>query len=262
MFHHHGLPRTDRDNTLLAAYLACVGGYVNSAGFVLIGTFTSHVTGNVGRFASQLVSRQLTAALAALSMVFAFFAGALAAGLIVDSRKFSRAPAAYGAALSFEAVLLGLFGILASGRIDVPARLRDEQALLLCLAMGVQNSLVTRLSGAVVRTTHLTGIVTDLGIETARWLSRWRIRSGGGSGAPPRPSGRPSREPPLVSKIRLHLIIVSSFILGGVLGCALTLRWHQLSMLVPSVVVLVGAGFAFASARTAPLGPSGMRRNG
>ena len=38
--------------------------------------------------------------------------------------------------------------------------------------MGMQNSLVTRLSGAVVRTTHLTGVVTDLGIEAARWY-RW-----------------------------------------------------------------------------------------
>ena len=46
--------------------------------------------------------------------------------------------------------------------------------MLLCAAMGLQNSLVTRLSGAVVRTTHLTGVLTDLGIEGARWFRLWR----------------------------------------------------------------------------------------
>ena len=55
MFTHEGPGRPDRLNQKLAGYLAFVGGYVNSAGFILIGTFTSHVTGNVGRLANDLV---------------------------------------------------------------------------------------------------------------------------------------------------------------------------------------------------------------
>ena len=260
MFRHHGPSRSERENTLLAAYLACVGGYVNSAGFLALGTFTSHVTGSVARFASQLASRQLTAAGAMLAMVCAFYMGAFLASLIVESRTFSRAPIAYGVALSFEAILLAAFAGIESGRSALATGLRGADALFLCMSMGVQNSLVTRLSGAVVRTTHLTGVVTDLGIETAQWLSGWR-----GSRATQRElaraSGRPSREPHVLSKLRLHLTVFLTFTLGAVLGCALTPHWRQLSMLFPSAVVAVGACYAFASARTAPLRTGSWRRS-
>ena len=76
---------------------------VVSAGFVLIGAFTSHATGNVGRLANDTALGIYAAALAALLLVVSY-------------------------------------------------------------------ALVTRVSGPVVRTTHLTGVITDLGIESARWL--------------------------------------------------------------------------------------------
>lgn len=38
------------------------------------------------------------------------------------------------------------------------------------MALGIQNAMTTKLSGAVIRTTHLTGLTTDLGILTAHWL--------------------------------------------------------------------------------------------
>lgn len=50
MFRHEGANRSHHHNQLLAGYLAMIAGFVNSAGFILIGSFTSHVTGNVGRF--------------------------------------------------------------------------------------------------------------------------------------------------------------------------------------------------------------------
>jgi uncharacterized membrane protein YoaK (UPF0700 family) len=248
MFRHQGPSRSERHNILLAGYLAGVGGFVNSAGFVLVGSFTAHVTGNVGRLADDLVSQQLMAAGAALSLVVSFYLGALLASLIIESRRFERRPTAYGVALCCETMLLLTFAFLASHQRSTHARLHDMQALLLCAAMGVQNSLVTRLSGAVVRTTHLTGVVTDLGIETARWFSWWRS-----SVARPSVKGRPVRERPVVAKIRLHTTIVSTFTLGAVLGCALALRWHQLTMLLPCAAVASAAIYAFANARAAPL---------
>jgi uncharacterized membrane protein YoaK (UPF0700 family) len=248
MFRHQGMGRSERHNGLLAGYLACIAGFVNSAGLVLIGSFTSHVTGNVGRLADNIVSQQLLAAAAALILIVAFFAGALAAGLILESRTFTRRPTAYGVALACEAALLLVFSLVAKHDIEAHPRLHDMQAALLCAAMGIQNSLVTRLSGAVVRTTHLTGTVTDLGIETARWLVWWRA-------ALPfkRKLAHVSRERPLVAKIRLHATIVSTFTLGAVLGCGLAAIWHQLAMLLPSAAVAVGACYAFANARNAPL---------
>src|SRR4051794_3414336 len=148
MFRHQGPSRSERHNALLAGYLASVGGLVNSAGFVLIGSFTSHVTGNIGRFATDLVSRQLTAAAGAVGMIVSFYLGALLASMIIESRTFTRAPTAYGMALSIESVLLAAFSLLAIHLVSVHAPVRDMQAVLLCMAMGMQNSLVTRLSGA------------------------------------------------------------------------------------------------------------------
>ncbi len=56
MFRHEGAERSHRHNQWLAGYLALIAGFVNSAGFILIGSFTSHVTGNGGRFADDLSS--------------------------------------------------------------------------------------------------------------------------------------------------------------------------------------------------------------
>ena len=142
-------------------------------GFILIGSFTSHVTGSVGRLSNDLAQDNLRAALFAGFLVLAFFVGAFIASLILEGLAPQDVPRAYAVALFLEAVFLFGFVLIADLSRATNARILDGEAAILSAAMGMQNSLVTRLSGAVVRTTHLTGIVTDLGIELARWY-RWR----------------------------------------------------------------------------------------
>lgn len=162
MFQHEGPARSEKKNALLAGYLALTGGYVNSAGFVLLGIFTSHVTGNVGRLSVDLTRHDAGGALGALIMLGAFFSGAVIASVIIESAGFRSRSNAYGMALALEAALLLTFLLLPEPTPDAH-RLHDSEAALICASMGLQNSLVTRLSGAVIRTTHLTGVVTDLG---------------------------------------------------------------------------------------------------
>lgn len=164
MFRSEGERRTLRHNQFLAAYLATVAGMVNSAGFVLIGSFTSHVTGNIGRFADDLAMQRSAAPVFALLLVVAFFAGAFVASMALESSVRAR-PRTYSILLLVEAGLLFAFALLSYAMDTQDPRYRDVQGILLCAAMGMQNSFVTRLSGAVVRTTHLTGVVTDLAIE-------------------------------------------------------------------------------------------------
>ena len=76
MFQREGPARDARTNLILAAYLAATAGYVNSGGFVLIGSFTSHVTGSIGRFANDLANGSFGASITALSLALAFFGGA------------------------------------------------------------------------------------------------------------------------------------------------------------------------------------------
>src|SRR3954466_13762178 len=175
MFEQEGPKRSQRHNKILAGYLAFVAGFVNSAGFILIGSFTSHVTGNIGRLAEALALGRSGAVFAAV-MVVAFFAGAFLASMALESNLLARRSHIYGALLVLEAALLACFAALSYLVNTTNPRFHDVQAMLLCLAMGLQNSLVTRLSGAIVRTTHLTGVVTDLAIESARWFRHWRGR--------------------------------------------------------------------------------------
>jgi uncharacterized membrane protein YoaK (UPF0700 family) len=247
MFRHDS-HRTDRQNRQLAGYLAFVGGFVNSVGFALIGTFTSHVTGSVGHAAHDLVAGNGPAGLGASAMVFAFFFGAFLASVIVESAALGHPSRAYAAALAVEAALLGAFAAASAALPPPGPRARDAEALLLCAAMGMQNSLVTRLSGAVVRTTHLTGVVTDLGIEAARWLRYWR----GAAAAKlhvPLVVGRNAAERPLAPKALLLLTIAGAFAAGALAGSALVARFTYAAMGFASVAVLLFAAYAARFAR-------------
>jgi uncharacterized membrane protein YoaK (UPF0700 family) len=239
VFHHEGQHRTDRHNQLLAGYLALVAGLVNSAGFILIGSFTSHVTGNVGRMADNLALGHGEAALLAATMIGAFFLGAFVASMALESNATQRKPVVYALLLFGEACLLGTFYVLA-GHVGHDPRVLDSIALLLCTAMGLQNSLVTRLSGAVVRTTHLTGVVTDLGIEAARWFRFWRAQLGEHTQLRLTVGTNPPALPHAPKSILL-LTILLAFVSGSAIGAVLAMSLRQAAILVP-VLLLVGGG--------------------
>ena len=244
MFSHEGSARSDGQNRRVAGYLACVGGFVNSCGFVLIGTFTSHVTGNVGRLANDAATGQYAASVAALSMIVSFFAGAFCASVIIESRLLGPTSRSYASALAMEALLLLLFTLLTYVTNTAHARVRDAEAALLCGAMGIQNALVTRLSGAVVRTTHLTGVVTDLGIECARWFRFWRSSLSMGL-----LFGRNAAERPALPKVLLLGTIAAGFFACASAGAFSATHYRHASMLIAVVAVLACAVYAGQSER-------------
>jgi uncharacterized membrane protein YoaK (UPF0700 family) len=245
VFQHEGPARSEKKNALLAGYLALTGGYVNSAGFVLLGIFTSHVTGNVGRLSVDLTRHDAGGALGALTMLGAFFSGAVIASVIIESAGFRSRSNAYGTALALEAALMLTFLLLPEPTPNAH-RLHDSEAALICASMGLQNSLVTRLSGAVIRTTHLTGVVTDLGIEVARWL-RWgraqlaqQLRVTLVLGTAERPA---------TAKIRLLTIITTTFSVGGIAGAWAATHFRYRALCVPLVGLALAAVYAFATER-------------
>ena len=244
MFQHEGPTRSVRKNGVLAGYLAFVAGFVNSVGFILIGRFTSHVTGIVGAFSVELSGGDLPSAMTTVLLVVTFFVGAFVASLLLETSRFGRTSAAYGAALLVEAAVLAAF--VAS--VGAPY-LSDARPVLLSFAMGMQNSLVTRLSGAVVRTTHLTGVVTDLGIEAARWY-RWhraKLRT-----LPPLLPSRSRPDRPVAARSLLLLTIICAFTTGAVCGASAARVWRHAALLVPVACLLAASGYAFWEARRAP----------
>ena len=246
MFSHEGSDRSDRENRLLAGYLAFIAGYTNSSGFLLVGTFTSHVTGNVGRLANDLAKGNSPAAVSAVTLLLAFFSGAFAVSVVLESRAFRHVSRAYAFAMGLEALLLAGFTLFSNLATAAHPRVLDAGAALLCAAMGMQNGLVTRISGAVVRTTHLTGVVTDLGIESARWFRYWR-----------RSLASVVSERPSVTKSRLLVTIAVTFLLGAVAGALVTVRLGAPSMLLAAVAI---AGLGFYALRHGRVHDAGAAR--
>jgi uncharacterized membrane protein YoaK (UPF0700 family) len=245
LFRHEGPSRSPRKNAELAGYLALVAGYVNSGGFILIGSFTSHVTGNVGRLSNDIALGDAPAALLAAFMVLAFFAGAVASSMILEWRSNRGAPRAYAAALAFEGLLLLVFVFVAGLSRATHPRVLDAEAAILSAAMGAQNALVTRLSGAVVRTTHLTGVVTDLAIELSGWYRHHRGRASRPSHAP-----RGGGGPPPLGKVALLLVILVAFVVGAGLGALLTFRASRWAMIAPAAAVFAAAAYAFLTKKS------------
>lgn len=245
MFRHEGSAREGRHNRRLAGYLATVAGFVNAAGFVLAGNYTSHASGNVSRAADDLASGRPISSASAIVLVASFFMGAFVASMAIEGRPPQRLPFVYGALLLGEAVLIGVFmGV--TDDLLAKSGVHDAESAVLCAAMGLQNSLVTRLSGAVVRTTHVTGVVTDLGIEAARWFRFWRLRMlrrlhvGLVQDPPERPHG---------PKIALLLTIFAAFALGSGIGALTSAHFHARALILPLVMLVVGAVYAFVSGR-------------
>lgn len=248
MFKHQGPGRSPRQNRAVAGWLALVGGYVNSAGFAVIGTFTSHVTGNIGRLSNDLAAGHLGATATALTMLLAFFGGAFVASMLLESDVVGRSPRGYGVALLAEAALLLLFVGAATLTPAAHPRLMDLEAAILCASMGMQNSLVTRLSGAVVRTTHLTGVVTDLGIEAARWFRWWRVSLAGRMHVK-LAFGRTPPERPAAPKAWLLLTIAGAFLLGAIVGAGAGLALRHFAMAIPALAVAALGVYAIAQDR-------------
>lgn len=230
------------ESSVLAHALPFVAGAVNASGFFIVGTYTSHVTGSVARVGDQLAQGNRTGALSAVLLVLSFFFGAtLAAALAERARIKEKSP--YSGSLEVETAILIAVTLLGIFEPKGIPWLNTVTTALLCLAMGMQNALVTNLSGAVVRTTHLTGIVTDMGIETVRAV-RWLYvaRSNPDFVGVFRTLVRYRNFPELVM-LRLHAAILLSFLVGAVVGPFLYLRYSYASMALPITMMTLLIGF-------------------
>jgi len=157
-------------NRQLAGSLAFVAGALNAGGFLAVGVYTSHVTGNLSRAVDDVALGLIAPALGALSLVGSFFLGAFCSGLLVSLGQRRRFKGRYAFSLLVQALLLAVFAWFGS-TVDLGDKaLVPYIACMLSFLMGMHNSVVTTVSNAEVRTTHMTGVVTDLGIELSRLL--------------------------------------------------------------------------------------------
>ncbi len=204
-----GRERTRRADRQLGGVLAFVAGAVNAGGFLAVHQYTSHMTGIVSAIADELVVGQARAAAAGALVVAAFVAGATTTALLSAWARRRQMHSEYALSLLVEALLLLVFGLLGVN-LDRSELLVPVTVLLLSFLMGLQNAIITRLSQATIRTTHMTGILTDLGIELGRLVYWNRNKT-----IDPAEHVRADRD-----KLGLFAMILGLFVVGGVVGAA------------------------------------------
>ena len=165
MFTHQGKTRTINHNKKIAALLSFVAGVVNIAGFLSVQQLTTNVTGHFAYFIDEVFKLNFAESINFFLYILFFFLGSFVSSILIEiiNRKNKRLvyiiPVIFESIILFTVAFVGHKFIYEYGNII---------ALSLLFAMGLQNSLVTRISDAVVRTTHLTGLFTDLGIELSQ----------------------------------------------------------------------------------------------
>lgn len=221
MFTHHGKSRTYKHNLQIASLLSFIAGIINVVGFLSVKRLTTNVTGHFAFFVDEVFKLDLHQSVIFFLYIFFFFMGSFVSSLLIEvtNQKNSRfifiIPAIIESAILFYLAIFGSALMLDNA---------DSIAFSLLFAMGLQNALVTRISDTVVRTTHLTGLFTDLGIELSR-LSFYNL---------------PKERQKLRTKIKLHLTVIAFFFIGGITGGILYSRFEIKALFLPAASLIIG----------------------
>ncbi|WP_439594568.1 YoaK family protein [Falsiroseomonas sp.] len=230
--------RSEASDRHLAYALAFIAGAINAGGFFAVGHYTSHMSGIVSAVADHAALGQWVLVGAGLAAVLCFVLGAATSAWLINWGRRHDSTAQYALPLLLEGVLLaglGLAGLAVEGGSAVGTMVTGAVALL-CFIMGLQNATITKVSGARLRTTHVTGIVTDIGIELGK-LGYWN-RAGSRLG----PRVRGDR-----AKLRLLGAMLGAFLAGGTLG-ALGFSHFGAAAALPLALLLGLLGTAPAAA--------------
>ncbi|MEP7265698.1 MAG: YoaK family protein [Bacteroidota bacterium] len=199
MFRHQGKTRTLKHNLRIASLLSFVAGIVNVAGFLAVQRLTTNVTGHFAYFVDEIFKLDFWRGFVYFLYIFFFLLGSFISSLLVEVISRKNDNYVYIIPTIIESLIL--FAVAFSGQFLI-SKNPDIIAFSLLFAMGLQNSLVTSISNAAVRTTHLTGLFTDLGIELSQ-LFFYRHKE---------------QKEKLLSSIKLRLTIISFFFTGGIVG--------------------------------------------
>ena len=262
-----------RHKARLAISLSWVAGYTNAITFLMLGkVVVAHVTGHVTQLglstgigiAGWVKSDWDHTAFGQvgffLYVVGSFYLGAVSSAAMIEFARRHKNPSKFTIPMAVEAVLLSALAVGIAMHLSGQLHIEDPfhefwMVGVAAASMGLQNATVTRISGAVVRPTHLTGVVTDLGIETVAYVL-WAWKRGRGRKAaaaagvlsPDRPKPTfvarvarvwaVSRRHPSFLKLLLLGSVFSSFLLGTVVGTLAFTRFPASAMAVPVAFLL------------------------
>jgi len=191
--------RSLHDNIMLGTLSAFSAGMVNVASVLIFFAFTSNVTGHYAILAAEIVKGNLYQIAVVFAWIFLFFLGSFVSNLIVIN--FNKKNAYFAHAMPIVLEILCLLAVGVYGQFFYAETLTETEILLslMLFAMGLQNGLTASISNFTVKTTHLTGTTTDLGILFSMFTQK---------------KYRENKE--LVGKAKVLLFIALSYIVGAV----------------------------------------------
>lgn len=216
-------------NYLIWFVMAFQAGVINVGGFLACHRFVTHTTGFATHFGADFANNSFFHALGMLSVPLFFLSGAMLAALLIDRRKLHQKYPLYSVVFSLIMILMLYAAIAGSqgafGDFGSDLQLTKAYFLLaaLSLASGLQNAVISPGEGSGIRTTHLTGLTTDIGVGIIRIFSR-RIST-----------DRKQKEI-LFNKIRMG--IIAFFIFGSTLGAFLFMKYHYQAFYLPALIAL------------------------
>lgn len=156
--------RTPTDNLQLGVITAFVSGMVNIASLLLFFAFSSNVTGHFAILAAEIVQGDWYQMSVVFSWIFLFMIGSFTANFIVIRLNKINTYLAHALPLVIE--IICLLGVGIYGDLFYAETLAETELLMsiMLFSMGLQNGLTASISNFSIKTTHLTGITTDLGI--------------------------------------------------------------------------------------------------
>jgi uncharacterized membrane protein YoaK (UPF0700 family) len=198
--------------------LAFVAGFVNVTGILgFEHQAITHLTGNTSMLANALASRNLSGILHFAAVIGSFVAGTALSGFIIQDSTLQLGRR-YGVALFLESVLLF---------IAVPLLNRHNVCGLYAAtgACGLQNAMASTYSGTVVRTSHVTGMFTDMGIYLGHALRGLPIDA---------------------RRLRMCISVISGFLCGGIVSALAFHVYGPSSLLFPAALTAAASlSYAF-----------------
>ena len=201
-----------------AGSLAFVAGMVNVVGYLgFEHQAITHLTGTTSLLGAAIAQGDLRALVRLLAVMLAFLAGAMASGLIIQDSTLQLGRR-YGVVLAIEALLLAL-------AVPLFEREMIAGALFAAAACGLQNAMASAYSGSLVRTSHVTGLFTDIGIALGHALRGMSVAR---------------------RRLALCVLVICSFLCGGIAGAWLFARFGYSTLYFPAALTgSVGLAYAF-----------------
>jgi uncharacterized membrane protein YoaK (UPF0700 family) len=193
--------------------LAFIAGFINVVGLLGFEHQTiTHLTGNTTRLAQALAAGDRRGMILFASLIGSFVAGAVASGFLIQDSTLLLGRR-YGVALLVESLLLF---------VSIPLLERKSLGGMCAAAgaIGLQNAMVTAYSGTVIRTSHVSGMFTDLGIYLGHAMRGLPIN---------------------MKRLQLCLLVISAFLGGGVAGTIAFKAFDYSALLFPATLTAVVA---------------------